>query len=108
MSEYLVLLKINPGRIVETLGAIRNLSNAPVPGVNLYYAMNIFGAWDVGIWVNAESSNQVLEFTQEKIRAMAGVAEVYTVPTFPHGNIVRSSKSRQETKQETREVPLRT
>ena len=86
MSEYLVLLKINPGRIVETLGAIRNLSNAPVPGVNLYYAMNIFGAWDVGIWLNAENSSEVLEFVQEKVKRLKGVTDVYTVPTFPHGN----------------------
>lgn len=105
MTEYLVLLKLNPGKIVEALGAIRNLPNAPVAGVNLCYAMNIFGAWDVGIWVNAENSGQVLEFTQKKVRDMAGVTEVYTVPTFPHGNTVRGS-SGQEAKQERQEVPL--
>ncbi len=105
MSEYLVLLKINPGKIVEALGAVRNLSNAPIAGVNLCYAMNIFGAWDVGIWVNAENSGQVLEFTQKKIREMAGVTEVYTVPTFPHGNILKGSGG-QEIKPEN-QVPLR-
>ncbi len=105
MSEYLVLLKINSGKIIEALGAIRNLSNMPVKGVNLCYAMNIFGAWDVGIWVNAENSSQVLEFTQKKIREMAGVTEVYTVPTFPHGNTLGSNTGL-ETKQEN-QVPLR-
>jgi hypothetical protein len=107
MTEYLILLKINPGKIVEALGAIRNLPNAPVAGVNLSYAMNVFGEWDVGMWVTAENSGQVLEFTQKKIREMAGVTEVYTVPTFPHGNTVRNSKA-QEIKHEGQVVPLRT
>ena len=105
MNEYLVLLKLNPGKIVEALGAIRNLPNMPAAGVNLCYAMNIFGAWDVGIWINAEHSGQVLEFTQKKVREMAGVNEVYTVPTFPHGNTVRCN-SRQDAKSQESQQAL--
>ncbi len=86
MTDYLVLMKINPGKILDTLGAIRNLSEKPVSGVDLCYTMNIFGAWDVGIWINAEDSEQALEFVQKKVKDMNGVTEVYTVPTFPHGN----------------------
>jgi len=86
MSDYLVLLKLNPAKILDTLGAIRNLPDKPVAGVDLCYSMNIFGAWDVGIWINADSSGQALEFVQEKVKDMTGVTEVYTVPTFPHGN----------------------
>jgi hypothetical protein len=79
-------MKLNPGKIMDTLGAIRSLSEKPVSGVDLCYTMNIFGAWDVGIWINAEDSNQALEFVQKKVKDMNGVTEVYTVPTFPHGN----------------------
>jgi uncharacterized protein with GYD domain len=79
-------MKLNPGKIIDTLGAIRNLSEKPVSGVDLCYTMNIFGAWDVGIWINAEDSAQALEFVQKKVKDMNGVTEVYTVPTFPHGN----------------------
>jgi hypothetical protein len=86
MTDYLVLMKLNPGKIMDTLGAIRSLSEKPVSGVDLCYTMNIFGAWDVGIWINAEDSNQALEFVQKKVKDMNGVTEVYTVPTFPHGN----------------------
>lgn len=107
MTEYLVLLKLNPGKIVETLGAIRSLPSTPIPGVNLAYAMNIFGIWDVGIWINAENSGQVLEFTQKKVKDISGVIEVYTVPTFPHGNSVRSG-SKQEVKcSEPQKIPLK-
>ncbi len=86
MSEYLVLMRLNPGKIMDTMGSLRQLSNKPVDGVDLRYTMNIFGAWDVGVWINAEDSTQALEFVQKKVKDMTGVTEVYTVPTFPHGN----------------------
>jgi hypothetical protein len=86
MPEYLVLMKMNPGKIVDTLGDIRKLEDQPVSGVDLRYSMNIFGAWDVGIWISAENSSEVLEFVQKKVKQLNGVTDVYTVPTFPHGN----------------------
>ena len=86
MSEYLILMRLNPGKIMEAMGSIRKISNKPVDGVDLCYTMNIFGAWDVGVWINAEDSTQALEFVQKKVKEMNGVTEVYTVPTFPHAN----------------------
>jgi hypothetical protein len=86
MTEYLVLMKLNSGKIVDTLDDIRKLEDQPVSGVDLRYSMNIFGAWDVGIWINAENSSEVLEFVQKKIKQINGVTDVYTVPTFPHGD----------------------
>ncbi len=86
MSEYLVLMRLNPGKIMDTMGSLRQLSNKPVDGVDLRYTMNIFGAWDVGVWINAEDSTQALDFVQKKVKDMTGVTEVYTVPTFPHAN----------------------
>jgi hypothetical protein len=98
MPEYLVLMKLNPGKIVDTLGAIRNMEERPVSGVDLCYSMNIFGSWDVGIWINAENSSEVLEFVQKKVKGINGVTEVYTVPTFPHGNSVKPLKNSEEQK----------
>jgi hypothetical protein len=86
MPEYLVLMKLNPGKIADALGDIRKLEEQPVSGVDLCYSMNIFGTWDVGVWINAENSSEVLEFVQKKVRHLDGVTDVYTVPTFPHGN----------------------
>ena len=107
MAEYLVLLKLNPGKIVDTLGTLRNLPTTPVPGVNVCYAMNIFGAWDVGIWINAENSSQALEFTQKKVKDLPGITEVYTVPTFPHGNALKSGGGQETKCPEDQKVPLR-
>ncbi len=56
MPEYLVLLKLNPAKLMETLSAIRNMDEKPVEGVDLCYSMNIFGAWDVGVWIDAGGS----------------------------------------------------
>ena len=98
MPEYLVLLKVNPAKLAETLEAIRKLEQKPVAGVDLQYSMNIFGAWDVGIWINAENSSEVIEFVQKKVKNLNGVTDVYTVPTFPHGNGVKSGKNSEEQK----------
>lgn len=108
MSEYLVLLKLNPGKIVDILGAIRSLPETPVPGVDVRYSMNIFGAWDVGLWINAENMAQALEFVQKRVKDMAGVTEVYTVPTFPHGNTIKYGSDRQAKGSEVQKVPLGT
>ncbi len=108
MNEYLILLKLNPGKIVEVLNQIRNLPNKPVNGVNLCYEMNMFGTWDVGMWINAENSSKVLEFTQRKLRDMNGVTEVYTVPTFPHGNTIRNSAGQETKTPENQAAPLGT
>jgi hypothetical protein len=99
----LVLLKLNPGKVLDVLNAVRNLADKPVAGVDLRYTMNIFGTWDVGLWVNSEDANQTLDFVQRKIKDISGVTEVYTVPTFPHGNIARDLKAQEEQKH-----PLRT
>ena len=107
MNEYLVLLKLNPGKILDTLGAVRNLPGTPLPGVNLCYAMNIFGAWDVGLWINAENSNQALEFVQKKVKDITGVTEIYTVPTFPHGNRSKSANSQEAKSSEDQKTPLK-
>jgi len=100
MTEYLVLMKLNPAKIVETMGAIRNMDEKPVSGVDLRYSMNIFGTWDVGMWINAEDSGQAMEFVQKKMKAINGVTEVFTLPTFPHGNGLglKSGKNSEEQK----------
>jgi hypothetical protein len=83
-TEYLVLLKLNPARLMETLGAIRNMDEKPVLDVDLFYDMNIFGSWDAGMWKSAEESGQFLDFVQKKMKGVNGVTEVYTLPTFPN------------------------
>ena len=86
MAEYLVLLKLNPSKLMETLGALRNMDEKPVDGVDMLYSMNIFGSWDVGVWINADGHAQTMEFVQKKLKNLNGVTEVYAIPTFPHGN----------------------
>jgi hypothetical protein len=86
LPEYLVLLKLNPTKLMDTLGAIRRMEEKPVAGVDLRYSMNIFGAWDVGVWINAGGTEQAMDFVRKKMKDLNGVTEVYAIPTFPHGN----------------------
>ena len=96
MPEYLVLLKLNPTKLMETLGALRNMDEKPVDGVDMLYSMNIFGSWDVGVRINAEKSAQTMEFVQKKLKNLNGVTEVYAIPTFPHGNGTKEPKASEE------------
>jgi len=96
MAEYLVLLKLNPGKIVDAIDALRNLPDKPSSGVDLCYTMNIFGAWDVGVWINADNNSQAIEFVQKKVKDISGVSDVYTIPTFPHGTTTQKIRRGRE------------
>jgi len=83
MVEYLLLLKISPGKIIDVLDTLRSLPSKPTTGVNLDYTMNIFGTWDVGLWFKADKPDEALDFVHKKVKDITGVDEVYAVPTFP-------------------------
>jgi predicted P-loop ATPase/GTPase len=91
MAEYLSLLKLNAGKIVSVVDALRKLPDKPSSGVNLHYTMNIFGAWDVGIWLSAENTMRAAEFASKDLKEIPGVTDIYTVPTFPHGLSAQSN-----------------
>ena len=86
MPEYLVLLKVNPAKLAETLEALRKMESKPVSGVDLQYTVNIFGSWDAALWINAEENAQTQQFVQKKLKNLNGVTDVYPISTFPHGN----------------------
>jgi hypothetical protein len=97
MPEYLVLLKLSPGKIIDAMNVLRSLPDQPISGVNLYYTMNIFGTWHVAIWVAARKPIQVVDFVHKRIKEISGVADVYTVLAFPHGT--RRQRTRRERKE---------
>ena len=84
MTEYLVLLNLDQAKILKAMKSLRDLPEKPSQGVNLQYLMNVFGTWDVAMWFNAENTSRAAEFVQKKIGQISGVADAYTVPTFPN------------------------
>jgi DNA-binding Lrp family transcriptional regulator len=92
MTDYLVLVRLSPSKMQEAIGAVRNLPEKPISGVDLCYTMNIFGSWDLGVLIDAENTSQAQEFVQKKIKDISGVTDVYTLPTFPHGNGLTNQK----------------
>jgi hypothetical protein len=85
MPEYLVLLKVNPAKLVETLEAIRKMEQKPIAGVDMQYSINIFGRWDAGLWIKAEENAQTAQLVKKILKELDGVTDVYPIPTFPHG-----------------------
>jgi hypothetical protein len=94
MQEYLVLLKLSPGKIIDAMNALRSLPDQPISGVNLYYTMNIFGTWHVAVWIAAQKPIHIVDFVHKKIKEISGVADVYSIPALPHAT--RSQRMHQE------------
>jgi hypothetical protein len=93
VTDYLLLLKISPGKIIDVLNALRSLPDKPNSGVDLNYTMNIFGTWDVGLWFNADNASHALYFVHKRVKGINGVVDTYTVPTFPHGGASPRSRT---------------
>jgi len=85
MPEYLVLLKVNPASLADTIEAIRKMAQKPVAGVDLQYSINIFGRWDAGLWIKADENSQTSQLVQKIRKELNGVTDIYPIPTFPHG-----------------------
>jgi hypothetical protein len=86
MPEYLVLLKVNPTALGDTIEAIRKMAQKPVAGVDLRYSINIFGRWDAGLWIKADENSQTSQLVQKIRKEITGVTDIYPIPTFPHGS----------------------
>lgn len=83
MNKYFVLLKTNPTRTNDVIQKLRSLSERPFNGVRLYYTMNCFGSWDLAIWFEAKTHDNVIDFVHNKISPIPGITETYLVPTTP-------------------------
>ena len=84
MPEYLLLLKLDKKKLVETIDTLRNLPKKPSSQVDLEYTMNIFGTWHAALWFSSNNSTEAIEFINKKISQISGVIEAFPVATFPH------------------------
>lgn len=81
--EYLVLLKLSPQKILEATEQLRKIPECGIEGIDTYYTISIFGAWDVGIWFRADDDQVALDFVHNTLRKVPGVQDSYVIPTFP-------------------------
>lgn len=94
MPKYLLLLKLNKRRLLETIDALRNLPKNPSSGVDVNYTMNIFGTWHVAVWFSSDKSAEAIDFINRKIGQIPGVVDAFPVAAFPHTG---QRKEREET-----------
>ncbi|NIR88080.1 hypothetical protein GWO13_11280 [Candidatus Bathyarchaeota archaeon] len=84
MPEYLVLLRLNKTKLLETIDSLRNIPRNPSAGVKLDYTMNIFGTWHLAVWFSSDKSSDAVDFINKKIGQLPGVVDAFPVATFPH------------------------
>jgi hypothetical protein len=101
MPEYLLLLKLDKNRMLETIDTLRKLPNKPQSGVDLEHTMNIFGTWHVAVWFSSDNSAQAIDFINKKIGQIPGVVDAFPVATFPH--IGSTKENPRENREESEE-----
>lgn len=60
--------------------------------------MNVFGTWDVAVWLSSDDSSRATNFINNRVSQIPGVVDAFPVATFPH---IGSAK---ETARETKEI----
>jgi hypothetical protein len=100
MTEYLVLLKLSPSKILDAIEDLRKIPKDGIQGVDTYYTMNIFGTWDVGVWFNAENATIAMDFVHNTLREVSGVVDSYALPMFPQYHTVNKTEKKIDSKPE--------
>ena len=88
MTEYCVLLKLSPSKILDAMDKLRKLPEQGIQGIDTYYLMNIFGTWDVGVWFEAKNNNKALDFVHSKLKEVPGVTDTFVLPMFPNNQLI--------------------
>jgi len=94
MPKYLLLLRLDRSKLLETINALRSLPKNPSSGVDINYTMNIFGTWHVAVWFSSDKSEEAIDFINRKIGQIPGVVDAFPVAAFPH---IGQRKEREET-----------
>lgn len=84
MTEYFVLLKLSPKKILDAIEKLRKIPEEGIQGISTYYLMNVFGTWDVGVWFDAKNNKTALSFVYNKLNGVPGVVDSYVLPMFPN------------------------
>ena len=107
MTEYFVLLKLSPAKILDAIEKLRKLPEEGIQGIETYYLMNIFGTWDVGVWFEAKNNNTALEFVHSKLKGVPGVDDSYVLPMFPnHMPIVQQTPKMEKSAKEPEKIVM--
>ena len=107
MTEYMVLQKLSPSKILNAIETLRKISEEDNQGISNYYTMNIFGTWDVGVWFEAKNNNTALEFVHSKLKGVPGVDDSYVLPMFPnHMPIVQQTPKMEKSAKEPEKIVM--
>ena len=87
MPFYWTALKVDRTETANALKSLKNLpKQSPNPGIKVYYIGNVFGEWDNCVWFEAENSEHAIEYVQNTLAKIPGIAHTYTWSTSPIQN----------------------
>ena len=62
---------------------LMEFDEAPMEGVKLEEAYQVFGEWDFAVLFQADTNEAALHFVGDRIRLVEGVLETFTIPLAP-------------------------
>jgi hypothetical protein len=80
---YMTLVRTERTKTKDTLKWLKDLPENYNPNLRIYYVANVFGEWDNCVWFEAENHEFAMDFVQNKIAKIPGIAHTYTLPTTP-------------------------
>ena len=83
MPMYLALLKVDRTNANDWKKHLNALPEKTNSGIKTCYVANVFGQWDHCIWFEGDNNDHAMDYVQNKLAAIPGVTETYTLPTTP-------------------------
>ena len=83
VQKYLVMIKLSPNMAAKLYEPLMQFNEAPMEGVKLEEAYQVFGQWDFAVLFRAATNANALQFVSDKLRLIEGVTETFTIPLAP-------------------------
>ncbi len=83
VQKYFVMVKLGQAGATPLYGEIMKWKAAPIEGVKLEEAFQVFGKWDFAILFQADTNDNALHFVGDVLREVEGVVTTKTIPISP-------------------------
>ncbi len=82
-QKYLAFIKLGSQGATPLYGEIMKWNQAPIKGVMLQEAAQMFGKWDFVVLFSADTNENALHFVGDVVRKVDGVVATKTIPIAP-------------------------
>ncbi len=82
-QKYFAFIKLGSKGAGKIYSEIMKWKQAPMEGVKLEEAYQVFGKWDFAVLFKADSNENALHFVGDIVRPIEGVVAMRTIPIAP-------------------------